>query len=410
MIIGGGPTQGPLIETALEMGLRVVVADAHPVNPEVWKAHYVVRIPAQDREGLLLACRDLKVDGVLTSTMDSAVPTIGWLNEQLGLKGVRAEPGRKSASKLEAKRTFLSAGVPTARYALITPSPDLEEMVQALRGAMEGAGFTFPVMLKPARGAGSQGVYKVEGLEDARRYLPDVAYWAGQAQADILVEEFMVGREVSAEIITLGDTPVILQLTDKTITPPPVCIEVGHLQPSTAWEDPVLLEQIRKVVQEAISALGLTDWPTHLELMVTAEGPKVVEINPRISGDTIGSHLVPRSTNVSFLEISLKTVLGQLDREELVSFLNPFRQCVAVRFVPPIPGKHLKGIRCDRMDLVDAVVTYHHYGHLMGEFLSNYDRLAGYITVGKTREQVRQQLEEIFTHLTVETLEGSVGG
>ncbi len=409
MIIGGGPTQIPLLEAALGLGLRTIVADPYPVSRDVWRAHQVIRIPTTDPEGLLLAAKDLRVDGVITSTMDSSVPVIGFLNEALGLRGVRRDAGLKAANKLAAKAAFREAGVPTARSFTLPVGSSVEGMVDRLESERKGAGLEYPLIVKPGRGASSQGVYKLQGVEDARRYLGDASFWSGEAGADLLLEEFMVGREVSVEIVVVGDRPVILQLTDKTITPPPVCVEVGHLQPSTAWDDPELLARVREITESVVHCLGLTDWPSHLELMVTAQGPRVVEINPRISGDTIGSHLVPRSTNVSFLELALQAVLGELDYEELSRRVNPFRQCVAVRFVPPVDGKHFRGIRVPNAARVDAVVNYVGYGHKMGPFLSNYDRLAGYITVGETREQVRAQLDQIFDGLTVETLEGSAG-
>lgn len=404
MIIGGGPTQVPLLEAALRLGLRAIVADANPVNPGVWKADQVVRIPTGDEEGLLLAARDLKVDGVITSTMDSSVPVIGALNAALGLRGIQPEAGRVACSKLEAKECFLRSGVPTARSFRV-PCGEPSRMLDALESERRNAGLDYPLIVKPGRGASSQGVYKLESLADAQKHLSDAGHWSSEMGADLLLEEFMVGREVSVEIVVVGNRPVILQLTDKTITPPPVCVEVGHLQPSRAWDDPDLLARIREVTERVVACLGLTDWPSHLELMVTDEGPKVVEINPRISGDTIGSHLVPRSTNVSFLELALQAVLGELDYDELTQRLNPFRQCVAVRFVPPIAGRHLKDIHVPHPEKVDAVVNYVGYGHKMGPFLCNYDRLAGYITVGSTREQVLSQLDEIFDGLRVRTLE-----
>ena len=407
MIIGGGPTQAFLIEKAVEMGLRTIVADPRPVSPSCWKAEKVICASPADPEGLLLAAKDLKVDGLMTTTLDSGVPVIGWVNDQLGLRGVREAAGKVASSKLEAKKAFIANGVPTARHALI-PSADAgpDALADRLQEAMDSAGFRYPVIAKPARGASSQGVYKIDSREDARQWLPDTCRHAAEMGADLLIEEFMVGREVSAEVIVVGDDPVILQLTDKSITPPPACVEVGHLQPSTAWDAPALVEKIRSVVKGAIAAVGLTDWPCHLEMMVTAEGPKVVEINPRISGDTIGSHLTHRSTNQSFLELALRAVLGEVDAERLRAELNPFRQCVAVRFVEPVPGKHLKGISVRNTAHIDDVMTYLPYGIQMNEFLSNYDRLAGYITVGPTREAVRRQLDEIFDGLRVETLEG----
>lgn len=407
MIIGGGPTQAFLIDKAVEMGLRTVVADPRPVSPSCWKADQVIHASPADPDGLLLAAKDLKVEGLMTTTLDSGVPVIGWVNDQLGLRGVKEAAGKIAASKLNAKEAFLAHGVPTAKHTLVSAeSAPAETLADRLRAAMDAGGFQYPVIAKPARGASSQGVYKIESRADALRWLPDTSTHAADMGADLLIEEFMVGREVSAEVIVVGDDPVLLQLTDKSITPPPACVEVGHLQPSTAWDDPQLVEQIREVVKGVIRAIGLTDWPCHLEMMVTADGPKVVEINPRISGDTIGSHLTHRSTNQSFLELALRAVLGEIDAGQLRRDLNSFRQCVSVRFAHPVPGQHLKGVSVKNPRHIDDVMTYLPYGFKMNEFLSNYDRVAGYITVGPTREAVRAQLDEIFDGLKVETLEG----
>jgi argininosuccinate lyase len=406
MIIGGGPTQSFLIDKAVEMGLRTIVADPRPVSPSCWKAEKVICASPADPEGLLLAAKDLGVEGLMTTTMDSGVPIIGWVNDQLGLRGVRESAGKTASSKLEAKKAFLANGVPTARHVLVSSANDAPDVLaDRLQEAIDSAGIAYPIIAKPARGASSQGVYKINDRSDALHWLPDTCMHAADMGADLLIEEFMVGREVSAEIVVVGDEPIILQLTDKSITPPPACVEVGHLQPSTAWDDPKLIEQMRSVVKCAIAAVGLTDWPCHLEMMVTADGPKVVEINPRISGDTIGSHLTHRSTNQSFLELALRAVLGEIDPEKLKAELNSFRQCVSVRFAEPIAGKHLKGVSVKNTRYIDDIMTYLPYGFKMNEFLSNYDRVAGYITIGPTREAVRSQLDEIFDGLVVETLE-----
>jgi hypothetical protein len=74
-------------------------------------------------------------------------------------------------------------------------------------------------------------------------------------------------------------------LARKQIGYPPYFEEVGHVVDAT---DPLLADEtVRRVVRDAHRALGFTDGMTHTELMLTADGPRVIEVNGRLGGDLI---------------------------------------------------------------------------------------------------------------------------
>jgi biotin carboxylase len=75
-----------------------------------------------------------------------------------------------------------------------------------------------------------------------------------------------------------------------------------------------LSENIRKEISDitikTINAIGITNGPSHTEIIVTSEGPKVVEIGARMGGDYITSHLVPLSTGIDMLEAVINLTIG----------------------------------------------------------------------------------------------------
>ena len=124
----------------------------------------------------------------------------------------------------------------------------------------------------------------------------------------IMVEEYMTGAEVSVEAMTVNGETTIVTITDKFITPPPYFVEVAHSEPSQLDED--TQEQIRQITRKALKAIHLLNGPSHTEIKVTKEGPKIVELAARLGGDFITSRLVPLSTGVDLVGNSVLLATG----------------------------------------------------------------------------------------------------
>ena len=101
----------------------------------------------------------------------------------------------------------------------------------------------------------------------------------------------------------------VIQITDKITTGAPYFVEMGHTQP-TAF--PVeIADKIRQVASAAVKAIGIKNGPSHTEIMVTDEGPKIVELGARLGGDCITTHLVPLSTGVDMVKCCIRISLGE---------------------------------------------------------------------------------------------------
>ncbi len=98
----------------------------------------------------------------------------------------------------------------------------------------------------------------------------------------VLLEEVLTGTEVSVEAVTVDGRTTVVALTDKSVTGPPAFVESGHMFPAAL--PPRVADD---VADFATAALGLTHGLSHTEVMITAGGPRLVELNPRQGGGYI---------------------------------------------------------------------------------------------------------------------------
>ncbi|MBT2480146.1 ATP-grasp domain-containing protein [Streptomyces sp. ISL-94] len=142
------------------------------------------------------------------------------------------------------------------------------------------AGRPGPWIVKPRDAMGSLGVALVEtpgSLDGAVAGLPDAG--------PFLIEEYVSGPEFSVEGVLTGGRPIVLAVTAKHVTPPPLFVELAHALPA-----PVAPEVHRGLAQEAaaaVTALGLRHGVFHVEGWWTSDGPVLGEVHTRFGGDWI---------------------------------------------------------------------------------------------------------------------------
>lgn len=136
-----------------------------------------------------------------------------------------------------------------------------------------------PVVLKPRDGSGSEDIAIVrdeDGVRSARarvHALPGV----------LLAEEFLDGPEFSVETFTYDGRHRVLALTEKFTAAG--AVEVGHVIPARIGADDRI--SLEEATRRFLDGMGLVEGPAHTELILTANGPRVVESHNRPGGDGI---------------------------------------------------------------------------------------------------------------------------
>ncbi len=147
----------------------------------------------------------------------------------------------------------------------------------------------YPVILKPRALAASLGVVKVASPAELIEQFPYASETtvpeAPSYDRAVLVEELVSGREISVDCAVHRGRVTPMFVAHKEIGFAPYFEEVGHV---VDGGDRLLAEEpLLRLLADTHAALGLTDAMTHCEVMLTAEGPKVIEVNARLGGDMI---------------------------------------------------------------------------------------------------------------------------
>jgi phosphoribosylamine--glycine ligase len=238
--------------------------------------------------------------------------------EGLPVFGPSAAAARIETSKHFAKSLMLRAGIPTARAATFTDATGAKAAVRT---------HSLPVVIKASGIAAGKGVVIAQSLEEAdaaiEMMLVEQAF--GAAGAEVLVEEFMQGEELSLFALTDGAhlLPFIAAQDHKRIgegDTGPNTGGMGAYAPVTLATPALMDEVIGRILQPTLAAMREAGCPftglLYAGLMLTPDGPKVVEFNCRF-GDPETQALLP------LMASSLLTPMRAIARGESIAGFLP---------------------------------------------------------------------------------------
>lgn len=252
-----------------------------------------------DKEKVLEVCLKEHVDGILSFSLESALPTVAYVANRMGLVSNSEESIAITQSKYTQRKALQAAGIPVPHYYLIEKENDLSD-VQC----------DFPVIVKPVDSGGSQGICKVDSFEElseAYKYAVDYS-----RSSKVIVEEFVDGREFSVEYISHQGKHYFLQVTDKVTSGAPRFVEMQHHQPADIPES--LRQRIKEMVESALTALKIENSASHTEIKLNSKGELfIIETGARMGGDYITSDLVRLSTGYDFVEGAIKLACNKFE-------------------------------------------------------------------------------------------------
>ncbi|CAL9336837.1 hypothetical protein SUDANB176_00182 [Streptomyces sp. enrichment culture] len=297
---------GHLVRAADALGERLILLTRAPsyytyelerLPPD---ALDIVKTDTFDAEGVAdLLRRTPGVRGLISST-DTWTAVGAELTGRLGLPGLDPAVLRLTRDKAAVRNRLHDAGLTRGRAVEATGRGTEESLLKEVG---------LPAVLKDTAGTGSQNVWLVRDEPELEAALDEAA--GRELRGRLFAEPYFSGPVYSAETLTWAGRTRLLGVSSRLMSPEPYFREE-----ITAF--PVAFPKARRAVLErwlgeVLGAIGYTDRFAHVEFVLTAGGPEVVEINPRIGGALVGEGMC-RALGVNVYEAMIEAALGRRPR------------------------------------------------------------------------------------------------
>ena len=326
LIVGSGGREHALA-WAFKRDNPALTLYAAPGNPGIAEIATCLPIPATEFDDLTSFARRERMD--LTVVGPEAPLAAGIVDrfraDGLPIFGPTRQAAQIETSKAFAKQLMLDAGVPTARALACTD-------VERARGAARELGA--PIVIKASGLAAGKGVIVCESIEEADRAIDSmlVERVFGVAGSEVLVEEFMEGEEVSVFAVTNGEwlVPMVPAQDHKRLLSGdrgPNTGGMGAYAPVSAVRPELQRDVVDSILGPTLDALRTHRVPftglLYAGLMLTRDGPKVVEFNCRFGDPETQAILAVTSSEPSLLDVMIAAATnGDAPDEELLSRAN----------------------------------------------------------------------------------------
>lgn len=290
-----------------------------PGNGGISEIAKCVDIKADDIQSLAQFAKDEQIDLTVVGPEAPLVAGIVDIFEQEGLKifGPCREAAQLEGSKVFAKEFMYECNIPTANFQKFDNIEKAKSFLQQI---------TFPMVVKADGLAAGKGVIICQGLKEAEKAVNEILVQKvfKEAGQQIVIEECLEGEEVSILAVSDGEHYCLLDSSQdhKRIFDDDVGPNTGGM--GAYSPAPVLTEKLRKtietrIIEPAIRGMQRNGTPfkgvLYAGLMITSEGPMVLEFNVRF-GDPETQAVLPRMKG-DIVELMLASCEGWLDKVEL---------------------------------------------------------------------------------------------
>lgn len=357
LILGSGGREHALL-WKLAQSPEATKLYAVPGNPGMAELAECVAGSIEDNAAVVKLAQEKKIDLVVVGP---EVPLTNGVVDALRAAGIKAFGPTKAAAELEGSKSFSKDimkkyGIPTAKYEVFTDADAARAYIEK-----EGA----PIVIKADGLAAGKGVIvaetKEQALDAVHEIMDDAAF--GKAGSRVVIEAFMEGEEASLLAFTDGKTirPMVSSQDHKRAydgDKGPNTGGMGTYAPAPVMTKDMVEQATEKILKPMIAAMAKEGRPyqgcLYAGLMITEEGPKVVEFNARF-GDPETQVILPLLRG-DLVKIMQACVDGTLDTAA-VDWEDGAAVCV-VMASGGYPRSYKKGYAIDGLKKAESLGTF----------------------------------------------------
>lgn len=330
LVVGGGGREHAIIKKVKE-NPSINQIFALPGNGGMAKDAICVDIAATDLDNIVKFSVENKIDYAIVAPDD---PLVLGLVDLLNEKGIPCFGPNKAAAIIEGSKAFSKElmkkyGIPTAKYETFT---DMDAAIEYLKKQK------MPIVIKADGLALGKGVIIAETFDEARiavkSMMEDKVF--GESGSCIVIEEFLVGPEVSVLTFTDGKTvkPMISSMDHKRALDGDLGLNtggMGTIAPNPYYTEAIAKQCMDKIFLPTIDAMNKEGrcfkGCLYFGLMITKDGPKVIEYNCRF-GDPETQVVLPllKSDLLSIMQAVTEEKLSECD----VEFTDKSACCIVI--------------------------------------------------------------------------------
>ena len=400
LMVGGGGREHALIKKLKESRYAPEIICA-PGNGGIACDARCFDVSAEDISGMIKLAKRENVDLVFVAPDN---PLADGMVDELEVEGIRAFGPTKAAAQIEASKVFAKNlmkkyGIPTAGYEVFDNPQAALEYIKSKN--------EFPTVIKADGLAFGKGVIIAQSMSEAETAISSLMEDKifGESGSRIVIEQYITGPEVSVLAFCDGKTvkPMVSSMDFKRVFDGnigPNTGGMGTISPNPYYTDDIAEICMEKIFAPTVRAMAEEGRPfkgcLYFGLMLTDDGPKVIEYNSRF-GDPETQVVMPR-LKTDLVDIINAVIDEKLDEID-IEWDNGAAACVVLAS-GGYPGKFEKGMIIKGLDKSGGAegVTVYHAGTKLsdGRFLTSSGRVLG---ITATAPTVDEALEIAYAHI-----------
>lgn len=324
IILGAGEMQIPVIKKVNELGYCSIALDYDKDAVGLKYANKSYVVSSTDVDKVLEVAQKENADALLT-TSDYPVNVVAAVSKTMGLVSMSKEVANICTNKFLQRKVFSTYGINSPEYFLVSGNGISVEKYN-----------NYPYIVKPVDSSASRGVKKVNDSNELLNAIEEAKEYSRSGQ--VLIEQFIGGKEFSVETLTQNGETTIVSITEKLVIGEEYgyFVEDTHIEPARITKEEWQL--IENEVVKALEAIQIDNSPSHTEVKLWNGKPYIIETACRLGGDYITSDLVPLSTGIDMLANLVRLSVGEsidrnrtLNKVACVQFLNVqnYNRCCA---------------------------------------------------------------------------------
>jgi phosphoribosylamine--glycine ligase len=392
LVVGSGGREHALVWKLIQSP-KVDKIYCAPGNPGIGELAECIDIQVNDIQGLCSFAKEKEID---LTVVGPEIPLVMGIGDLFEAEGLRIFAPNRACAQLEGSKAFakefmIRHQISTAKYVECADVASARKLLGI---------YGYPMVIKADGLAAGKGVVIAESQEDALKALEEIMETKvfGEAGNKIVIEEFLTGVEASVLCFVDGTTikPMVSAQDYKKVFDEdngPNTGGMGTYSPSHVYDrhlESIVEEEILCSIMDGFRKDGLNfKGILFIGLMLTEDGPKVLEFNTRF-GDPETQVILTR------LETDLVEIMESILEDKLVTQEIQWREqktvCVVIA-AGGYPNAYEKGSVISGLDKVDADVVVFHAGTKAheGQVVTNGGRVLGVTAWGDTVEAAREK-------------------